>query len=198
MTKWGALRHEGRFFYTVEDLADSLRLPLPSARVIASRKTASGELLRLRRNLYVLSEPFRRFSGEELFRLANIIQTPSYVSFLSALAYYQLTTQGVRSVVESANPVRSRTFEVENMSFRYFFCRAPYFFGFKKEKGFFVAEPEKALLDALYFKSLKRYALDETALDLKGIDWKKLEKWARLYPKNFREFLSQWRDRWTT
>jgi hypothetical protein len=41
--------------------------------------------------------------------------------------------------------------------------------GFKKEKGFFIATPEKMLLDAIYLMSYGRYALDMSAIDPKKL-----------------------------
>lgn len=192
------LERRERLFYTLNDLATLWALPPSSARVRASRETSKGRLIRIRRDLYVPAERFRNNTQEELFSLANIVQTPSYVSFASALAYHALTTQVIRSVVESANPVRSRRFNADPFSFHFFYCRKEIFSGFFREKGFFVAEPEKALLDALYFQSLGRYALDQSALEARKIDWKKCGKWLPVYPARFCTYFKEWRSRWKT
>lgn len=196
MDRLRVLREKTVPFFMVEELAEALGLPLPSARVLASRKTAAGMFIRVRRNLYVLQERFQNLSQNELFQLANILQTPSYVSFLSALAFHECTTQVIQSVVESANPIRSRSFETRTVTFRYLFCREPFYFGYTKEKDFFIAEPEKALIDALYFQSLKRYALDESALDVKTLNWRQAEKWLRHYPLSFQTYFNVWRKQW--
>jgi hypothetical protein len=56
------------------------------------------------------------------------------------------------------------------------------YFGFKKEKGFFIATPEKALLDALYLMSYGRYALDTSALDVAKLDRDKVKRISMEFP----------------
>ncbi|MBI1910183.1 MAG: hypothetical protein HYS22_08455 [Deltaproteobacteria bacterium] len=187
---WG----EKRLFYTLEEFSSLLNLPTPSARVWASRKKKAGELLSLRRNLYLLPGRWQQVSEEELFRLANIIQTPSAISFLSALSYHNLSTQIGPSFVDSINPVRSRSYDVNDVTFRYFFCKKDFFFGYQREKGFFMAEPEKGLLDTLYFVFLGRYAVDKNALDLRKIRWGQIEKWLKRYPSRFQKYCKKWRS----
>lgn len=194
MKNWGEFERPNRLLFTVEDLSHEFDLKIDSARVAVSRKAKSGELIRIRRNLYVLRDRWKRLQQEELFQIANVIQTPSYISFGSALSYFGITTQWIASGVESANPVRTRTFPVQGTLFRYLFCRPNFYFGYIKEKGFFIAEPEKALLDTLYFLSLGRYAIDRSALNLTPIQWKKLERWSKRYPFRFRQYLKEWRS----
>lgn len=193
MSNWGELNQPNRLFFTLEEMSDEFGLKIDSARVAASRKAKSGELIRIRRNLYILRDQWKRLRQEELFQIANVIQTPSYVSFGSALSYFGVTTQWIASGVESVNPVRTRAFDVQGTLFRYFFCRPDFYFGYIKENGFFIAEPEKALLDTLYFISLGRYAVDRSALDLRSIQWRKVERWSRRYPPRFQNFLKEWR-----
>jgi len=183
-------------YYTLPDLARILDLALPSARVFACRKVKSGELIRARRNLYLLPQALKLSGGEELFRLANVIQTPSHVSYLSALSFHGISTQILLETVESSNPVRSKTYTVGSLSFRYYYCRPPYYFGYERQKGYFLASPEKALLDCLYLISLGRYALDQGALDLKNIQWSLFEKNLKKYSPDVRQFCHQWRKKY--
>lgn len=164
-----------------------------SARVRASRDTKNGKLLRVKRDLYLLPETWQAMGEADFFRLANLIQTPSYVSLTTALSYQGLTTQVPSAVIESMNPVRSYEIPVQETRFRYYYCRSEFYFGFYREKDFFIAKPEKALLDALYLSSLGRYGLDASALDLKNINWKIFEGWAKKYSDRFRKFVKTWR-----
>ena len=178
--------------FTLAELAAQTGLPLPSARVLASRKVRAGGLTRVRRDLYLLADAFQDYEEKDFFLLANMIQTPSYVSFTTALSYYNLTTQIQTSIVESANPVRSCSYQA-TLTFRYIYCSQKYYFGFRREDGFFVAEPEKGLLDCLYLISLGRYSLDRSALDLKGIRWGLFDRFVKKYPKRVQKFCKDWR-----
>lgn len=188
-----AFSRDDSVMFTVGQIAQQRGLSLPSARVFCSRKVKSGKLLRLRRDLYTLPGRFARLEEKDLFALANLIQTPSYISFVTALSFYGLTTQLAPFIIESANPVRSKTYPVRSVTFRYLFCRSSLYFGFVRRDGVFIAEPEKALLDSLYFLSVGRYTLDRSALDLKNIRWSEIEKWLKKYPRRFREFYQKWR-----
>ena len=57
------------------------------------------------------------------------------------------------------------------------------YFGFEKINNFFIAKPEKALLDALYLMSLGRYQFDLTALDIKKMDSELLKTNMKLFPQ---------------
>lgn len=195
MTFIKKIRQDPRLYYTVETLSEILGLSLPSARVLAARKTAAGELIRLKRDFYVLADEFDRLSEADLFKLANLIQTPSYVSFVTALSYYGLTTQMQQGLIESANAIRSKTYAAKKIEFHYHFCAPSRYSHFVKKDGFFIATPEKALIDALYLVSLGRYALDQDALDLKIFDWKTSSRIAKFYPPAFQKFFSEWRSK---
>ena len=183
-----------RPLWTTGAIAQALHLPPASTRVWCSRKTKRGELLRLKRDLYVLPAVFDQFGEEKMLKLANLLQTPSYISCLSSLSFHQLTTQLPVSRIESMNPVRSRTYQIKDWLFRYYYCQPSYYFGFTRQQGLFVASPEKALLDALYLLCFGRYALDASALNLGKIDWPLLEKYSKKYPARTQKFIKKWRE----
>jgi len=187
-------RNRAQPYFTVEDISDLTGNSLATTRVFLSRKVKNNELIRVKRNLYVLPDDWNQFSEKDLFQLANVIQTPSYISYTSALSYYNITTQVTSSVIESTNLMRSKEFAVESVMFVYHYCQKDFFFGYDKQDNVFIAMPEKALIDCLYLLSFGRYALDLEALDLKQIDWKLLQKWLKKYPKRFQKYCKQWRD----
>lgn len=187
------LARQGRPCFTLEEISEILGLARPSARVFVSRKVKSGELVRARRDLYLLPEFLKKATEKDLFLLSNMIQTPSYVSFVTALSWYGLTTAILPSVVEAANPVRSCLYKIENVEFRYRFCPPARYFGFERKDRFFIATPEKALLDCLSLCVLGRYALDLPALDLKGFAWGPFQKLLKRYPSRFRSYCQDWR-----
>ncbi len=59
---------------------------LTQVRLQLSRWVKDGRLIRVRRGLYILSEPYRKINPEP-FYLANALKSASYVSLQSVLAY---------------------------------------------------------------------------------------------------------------
>jgi predicted transcriptional regulator of viral defense system len=159
-----------KLYFGYQDIARVLGISEPSARVSASRYVSQGALVRIKRNMYVLREVWNTAAKEQKFILANMGQTPSYISLMTALDYYGITSQIQRDFIESIAVRRTKEIPVSGHIFRYSKIAADLYFGFKKEKDFFIATPEKALLDALYLMSCGRYALDTSALDFMKLD----------------------------
>lgn len=180
-----------RLYFGYEDIARTLEISPASARVSASRYVRLGVLLRLKRNTYLLRERWQTASREERFALANLGQTPSYISLLTALDYYEITTQVQRSLVESVAERRTREISLPGSVFRYTKISRELHFGFIRQQEFFIATPEKAFLDALYLMSFGRYALDLAAIDSGKFDRKELLRMSRNYPPQTRKLLQK-------
>lgn len=171
-----------KLWFGYEDLARALGISSASARVTASRYASHGLIVRVKRNLYVLREKLKGAVREELFLLGNLGQSPSYISLTTALAYYEITTQVQRNFIESVAVKRTKEINVEGIIFRYTRLRSSLYFGFERQKGFFMATPEKAFLDALYLMSFGRYALDLSSLDTEKLDRKEIKRMAEKFP----------------
>ena len=156
--------------FSVEDIAETLQITYPSAAVAASRYARMGILARLKKDLYALSVKLPFYTEEELFRIANLIQTPSYVSLTSALSYYNFSTQQLRGSIESIALKRTKSVELRNLVFSYTLIRKDLYSGFELKNGFFIATPEKALADCIYLAALKRRNFDFDAIDFKRLD----------------------------
>lgn len=169
-------------YFTYRDISRAFGISLGSSRVAATRLTKSGDITRIKRNLYMLSQRWNFASIEERFILANLIQVPSYISLMTALSYYEVTTQVQRDFIESVGYYRTRFREVKDISFNFSKINKKLYFGFTKVKGFFIATPEKAFLDAFYLKSLKKYNFDLTSIDFSKLDMKLIESIAKKYP----------------
>ena len=164
------LRTISKLYFGYEELARVLGISLASARISASRYVRQGFLVRVKRNMYVLKEVWDAAGRSEKFLLVNVGQTPSYLSLMTALDYHEITTQVQRDFFESVAVKRTKEIKVEGSVFRYSKIAGNLYFGFRKEKGFFIATPEKALVDAFYLMSYGRYALDISALDSDKLD----------------------------
>lgn len=172
-----------KLYFGHEELARILGITQDSARVAASRYVRQGLLVRIKKNLYVLKDTWKNASLEEKFQIANIVQVPSYISFVTALEYYALTTQVQRDFFESIALKRSKEILVQNTVFKYTKISRDLYFGFQRYKNFFIAKPEKALLDAFYMMSLGRYSLDLSAIELDRVDQEQLLNMSKLFPR---------------
>jgi predicted transcriptional regulator of viral defense system len=176
-------------FFSLDDVAYALGIQPTSAAVLCSRYVKKGLLVRLKRGLYARTEEVRNFGQRDLFRLANFLQVPSYISLTTALSYYGLTTQVQRGFFESISLKRTRKFEVAQFTFHYSKISADLYKGFERVEGFFIALPEKALLDSFYLSSLGRYSLDTSALALSKVNGEVLENLLLLFPSRVRTFM---------
>ncbi len=180
-----------KLYFGYADIARALEISTASAKVSASRYVKLGLLVRIKRNMYVLREVWNAAGREEKFVLANLGQTPSYISLMTALDYYEITTQVQRDFFESIAVKRTKEFQVDNSYFRYSKVTGSLYFGFKKEKDFFIATAEKALLDAFYLMSYGRYALDISALDAEKLDRDEIRRQSKEFPLKTKEMLKK-------
>ena len=182
-------------FFTVEDIGHVLGLRPDSALVLCSRYVRKGLLVRLKRGVYAKPEQLANLGQLELFRLANFLQVPSYISLMTALSYYGLTTQVQRGFFESICIKRTRAFEVGELTFRYVRVRSELYGGYEKRDDVFIALPEKALLDSCYLASIGRYSLDANSLDLTRARPEVLADLSRSFPSKTSEYLERLRGK---
>ena len=176
-------------------LADALRqYRKPHDRI--RRMVDDGEIVRVKKGLYVFGAPFRR---QPIVReyLANLIYGPSYVSLESAMSYHGLIPERVEAVT-SVTLGRSHTFETPFGAFTYLgLPRNRYIVGAgiatTGSVRFIIASPEKALADKVW--SDKRlsgttvgefgdYLFDDLRIDetmLRNFNSDRLEEISRAY-----------------
>jgi predicted transcriptional regulator of viral defense system len=142
---------------TIYQLGSQLGLKNSTVNTYISRFLRHKEIVALKRGLYV-SAAFYAKNGHDLsysFYLANVARTPSYVSSWTALQYYNLTTEAIRSVT-SVTPKVTRTYETMIGTFSYQSIQKELFSDHSLVTGtfdFFIASPSKALFDLLYFRT---------------------------------------------
>jgi predicted transcriptional regulator of viral defense system len=142
--------------------------------------------------MYVLREVWNALRRAEKFLLVNLGQAPSYISLTTALDYYEITTQVQRDFFESVAVKRTKEIQVDGSVFRYSKIAGNLYFGFKKEKDFFIATPEKALVDAFYLMSYGRYALDVSALDSEKLNGDKIYRMSMEFPSKTKNMLKKY------
>ena len=164
-------------------------------RQYLSRWKAQGWLQSLKKGLYELTYPEGR--GVPDFFIANKMYAPSYISLETALSYYSIIPEVSMAVVSVTSKI-TRKFKNSHGLFMYRSVRPDAFRGYiiEKHNGFniLIAEPEKALVDYLYFKTLHGRPFDKKAerIDQKRVEQlnkKKLESYAKIYQLNVKGLL---------
>lgn len=122
-----------------------------------------GYIKKFLKNYYFFSDI--RFDEKMLFRAANRVYRPSYISLQSALSYYGLIPEKPLAIT-SVSTLRTRNLETSAGRLTYRKVDEKYFTGYVVEdsgsESFMIAKPEKALMDLLY---LSRGTLDESFMD---------------------------------
>jgi predicted transcriptional regulator of viral defense system len=146
-----------------------------------SRWTTSGKVYQLRRGLYSLALPYQKVIPHP-FLIANQLLAGSYVSLQSALAHYGMIPELV-PVITSVTTTRPATYKTPFGQFDFRHIQVDWFRGYEtvdlgSDQTAFLASPEKALLDLVYFqpggdgegylRSLRLQALDQLDLDQLG------------------------------
>ena len=169
------------FIFTPRDFERAFELPKYKAKYFLEKESDRGLFLRLKKGLYSLKTDLP--SEEEL---ANRLYQPSYISFEYALASYNILPEMVYAVT-SATTKPTRTFTINDKAFSYFTIKQEAYTGYtliKREgKSFLMAEPEKALVDYLYFVVLGKKA-SSGRLSTSSLNKEKLFEYAFLYDRD--------------
>lgn len=149
-----------------------------------NRLVKDGLLTRLKKGIYVL-----KISPPSEEEIANVLYQPSYISFEYALAYYSIIPEMTYQIA-SATTKPTRLFTVGHNSFAYYTIKLEAYTGYilaqRGERRFYIAEPEKALVDYLYIISLGQRSLlggrsINDRMELKSLDKEKILIFAGLY-----------------
>ena len=134
--------------------------------------------LKVRNGLYAL-----RIDQPRDEVVANRLYAPSYISFEYALSRYGIIPESVYTITSATTRI-TREFIVNNKSFTYSHIKKQVYRGYKTEKiggmTVLMAEPEKALVDYIYFVSLKRKTLIER-LNVRDVKKKSVVKYVKLF-----------------
>lgn len=178
-----------KLYFTVEDVTAIWNIQPASARVLCNRYARKGVFLRLKNNFYVLEQNWQNFSPADFLRISNFLQVPSYVSFMTALAFYEVTTQIQRNFFESVSLKRSVQFNIKGVAFNFYKLKKGYYFDFIKQDNVFIATKEKALIDAVYLASFGKYQLDFSSLDFNKLNKSKLKKVLTVFPRKTKQIM---------
>ena len=126
-----------------------------------------GLLIPIRQGWYSFPECVKIPDMER--RIANVIYSPSYISLHYTLCFYGMIPEAVMNIT-SVTTLKTCEFRNNFGTFVYKTVKPSFFFGYtakvdREGKGFFMATPEKALLDLLYLYPF--YKTEQDMLDLR-------------------------------
>lgn len=162
----------------------------------------SGDLVHIKQGLYILGEAYGREYSREV--LSGMIYGPSAISLEYALSFHGLIPERVEEVTCICFK-RDKKYHTPIGRFSYKYLPAEkYTCGINFERtelgNFFIASPEKALCDTVYFSSIKQYwevpgyLLDELRIDteqLKKLDIALLAYVSGVYKRKSCQYLLQ-------
>lgn len=155
--------------FTVKEASEILGKSRPyTSKFLIGRK----EIERIENGKYCIA-------GADIDAVVSHIVSPSYLSLISAFRYYRLTNQIPKEkfVVSTA---RHQDFSFHGYRIKFIKASKKVMFGFKEINGVSVATPEKAFIDALYFKKSAWYSEEfRTAIDRDIVDLDVIKRYAK-------------------
>ena len=151
----------------------------PHAGMFLSRALQKGLIHRLNRGNYINSFLYG-FPGVE--EVGCFLKPSAYISCEWALNYHGISLQSpmVCTVVTLSTSVgKKRSIMYQGIDIEFSRISPALFFGFTYQDRFYMASPEKAILDTLYYRG-EIPAQDELELDM--VDLNLLSKMANRYP----------------
>jgi predicted transcriptional regulator of viral defense system len=138
--------------FRTHDLMAYLHVSKVNASTILARLENAGQLIRIKRGLWVFPEKIDPVALTEYLT----DPFPCYVSLQSALYFHGMISQ-IPEAVYAISPARARIYRTKLGAFSIHHVDPSFFFGFEAmyPSGLKMATPEKALLDFLYLSPAK-------------------------------------------
>lgn len=172
------LRDKNIALFTARDIGRIFHISPENTKYFLETYTKRGLFARVKNGLYALKNDFPR---EEV--IANALYKPSYISLEYALAKYGIIPESPYTVTSVTTKIPT-SFTMKGREFSYTKIKNKAFTGYAPTKAgehtVFIAEPEKALADYLYFVSLGKKTLNDR-LDVSRVDEAKTREYAKLF-----------------
>jgi predicted transcriptional regulator of viral defense system len=163
-------------FFTIADLEKITSLPRNSLYVALRRWETGGVIERVTQGIYI---PMG--SNVSLENIAAQLYIPNYLSFESALARYGILNL-IPYTLTFATTRKTKNYTLQNKEIEFRQISPKLFFGFEMKNGIYIASPEKALLDEVYFAVRGKTTLDLDELDIKKLSRKILKDYSQRFP----------------
>lgn len=139
--------------YTIFSIADIRKLDANFYHPRLYEWQQKGYIKKIIKGYYIFSDT--EVNENTLFYIANRIYSPSYISLEIALSHYNIIPETIYSVT-SVSTKRTYKFSTPIGEFSYRSLKPELFFGYEivsenNKITYKIADPEKALLDYLYF-----------------------------------------------
>jgi len=152
-------KFSGAPFFELEEVRQISNEPESQIANQLSQWTKQDKIVRLRRGKYLLGSQYRKFTPSSYY-ISNYLYRPSYVSLETALQYYDLIPEAV-GLVQAVTPKHGREWSNESGRFAYRSIKNDRFWGYRDDRldsipsqnRFFIAKPEKAILDLIYLSN---------------------------------------------
>jgi predicted transcriptional regulator of viral defense system len=181
-----------KLYFSPVDIAETLGISSNSALVSCCRYVKNGFLIRLKRNSYILRQKWDYITREELFKIANMLQAPSYVSLSTSLSRNSIANKNHGNFIESISLKKTRSIKIEGVVFSYLRIKQDHYSPLPEKDSCRVASPEKSLLDILYLKYYGKYNIDISSVDLTRLNKKLLAELAASYPEKIRRYFKKY------
>ncbi len=170
------------------ELAKKYKLPVHSVVVSLGRQQKRGLVERVHASLY-LNKLSAGFGQKDV---VNQIDPTAYVSLDSALVEWGISTQSPIGLT-CVSAAETRIIRSPSVFIKYRKIKRDLYWGFIEKKSRFgtykLAEPEKALLDWLYFRYQDGLPANLDEFQFQNINLKRLFEGAKKFPKSVREIL---------
>lgn len=174
------LREKGIVIFTAQEFSRLFGASNRQTRYFLETYTKRAFLVRLKKDFYALKA---NVPNEEV--IASVLYRPSYISLEYALSRYGIIPESSYAIT-SITTKATATFSVLEKDFVYRRIKKEAYTGYAPEKVngkiVFMAEPEKALADYLYFISLGRKTLNDR-IDCSRLDKKKALHYGELFQR---------------
>lgn len=160
--------------FTTQEFINIFGISRSVASVKLTRYKQAGYLISPRRSVYYLAGEV-----EDKYKIANKVYTPSYISLDSALSKYDLIPETVYTIT-SVTTKATREFSDDQTIYRYYRIKKEAFIGYRKEGDTLIADPEKTVVDYLYFVSQGGRQLNDR-LNLEKINKDKIFFYANFF-----------------
>jgi predicted transcriptional regulator of viral defense system len=170
-----------RAIIQTNDYAKKYKLTIRSVHAALKRQEERGLVERVSNKIYI-NKLAKGFSQRDLL---HVLRPDSYISLESALAEFGVTSQ-IPRVLTCVSPkyvrnIKSRTVHITFRTLKKDLC-----WGYLSKKTryslYHIAEPEKALLDWIYFRRAENLPLDTDEFVLSELDRTRLLEYAKRYP----------------
>lgn len=159
------------------------KISIQGIRNLANKLADNGWLVRIQKGTYAITSlESRGFTTLSIYKIAQILEKDSYVSFEAALQHYGMFDQQLKTIV-SLSLKRRATKEIQGIRYRFVKTKKELYYGWQQQRieNYLVniATAEKALLDILTFKR-DIYSLDLVMEKLReykdSLDFNRLNK----------------------